>query len=119
VLSDFVDCARGLEVPAFGVPATALEQAVWAESGALETRFYLRLMVRDCPGVLADVSSILRDQNVSVESMLQRGHDPEKPVSIIMTSHHVKQADFSAAAAQIEELDTVLAPPVLMRIEDI
>jgi homoserine dehydrogenase len=80
--------------------------------------FYLRLTVRDEPGVVADISAILRDQKVSLESVLQRGRDPGQPVSIILTTHETRQVAMTGAVGKIAQLKSVLEKPHLMRIED-
>ena len=117
VLSDIVDLARGTEIPTFGVPANDLKDPAWIDLGETVSGYYLRLDVLDKPGVIAEVSAILRDHNVSIESFIQHGRDPEQPVALVMTTHEAKQADIAAACEKIEQLDSVNAEPCLMRIE--
>jgi homoserine dehydrogenase len=117
VLSDIVDLARGTEIPTFGVPANDLKNPAWIDLGETVSGYYLRLDVLDKPGVIAEVSAILRDHNVSIESFIQHGRDPEQPVALVMTTHEAKQADITAACEKIEQLDSVNAEPCLMRIE--
>lgn len=117
VLSDIVDLARGTEIPTFGVPANDLKDPAWIDLGETVSGYYLRLDVLDKPGVIAEVSAILRDHNVSIESFIQHGRDPEQPVALVMTTHEAKQADITAACEKIEQLDSVNAEPCLMRIE--
>jgi homoserine dehydrogenase len=81
------------------------------------SRFYLHLSVRDKPGVLAQISAIMRDHKVSIEAVVQRGHNPGKPVSIVMTTHKARRADIGNACADIAALSTVAGKPCLMRIE--
>ena len=47
--------------------------------------YYLRLMVVDRPGVIADVTGVLRDHAISLESMLQRGRAPGEAVPVVLT----------------------------------
>ena len=54
--------------------------------------YYIRLMVLDRPGVLADISAVLRDHEVSIESLIQRGRNPDQPVPIVLTSHDTTEA---------------------------
>jgi len=117
VLSDIVDIARGSDIPTFGVPANDLKDPTWIDQGETFGSYYLRLEVLDKPGVIAEVSAILRDHDVSIESFIQHGRDPEQPVALVMTTHEAKQADIHAACAKIETLDSVNAEPCLMRIE--
>jgi len=116
VVADIVDIARGKTLPLLGMasPSPAVAGA------SLQDRigsFFLRLVVLDQPGVIADVSAILRDCAVSLESVLQRGHAPGKPVPIIFTTHKTPEGAMQKAVKDIANLKTVLEPPHLMRIE--
>ncbi len=119
VVGDIIDLARGFKTPVFGVPANDLSKPVWADEGDLISRFYLRLTVLDKPGVLADVSAILRDHNVSIEVLLQRGRDPEQPVPLVLITHDTRQQDIELACELISGLDVVEEPPCLLRIEQV
>jgi len=117
VLSDIVDLARGTDIPTFGVPANDLKDPAWIDLGETVSGYYLRLDVLDKPGVIAEVSAILRDHNVSIESFIQHGLDPQQAVALVLTTHEAKQADIEAACQKIETLECVNAEPCLMRIE--
>ena len=79
--------------------------------------YYLRLMVLDQPGVIADVTAVLRDHGVSLESLLQHGRSPGEAVPVVLITHDVQEAHMRAALAQIGALSVVLEPPALIRIE--
>jgi homoserine dehydrogenase len=81
--------------------------------------YYLRLMVLDRPGVIADVTAILRDNAISLESMLQRGRAPGEAVPVVVTTHDAEEARMRAALARIEALETVVEKPALIRIENL
>ena len=119
VVSDIIDIARGIEVPMFGVPAVDLQNPEWVDVGETMNCYYVRLNVLDQPGVLADVSAILRDHNVSIEAFLQRGRDPGQPVPLVMTTHETKHKDMTAACEMIEKLASALDKPCLIPIENI
>ncbi len=117
VVADLIDIARGCRVPVFGVPASALAKA---EPSPIEHRFgayYLRLMVIDRPGVIADVAAALRDHQVSLESVLQRLRAPGDNVPVVLTTHETHEARMTAAVAQISALQAVVEPPRVIRIE--
>jgi homoserine dehydrogenase len=78
---------------------------------------YLRLMVVDRPGVIADVSAVLRDHVVSLESMIQRGRAPGATVPVVLTTHPCEEAALAAALTRIAKLDSVVEPPTMIRIE--
>jgi homoserine dehydrogenase len=117
VVADLLDIARGARLPVFGVPAGQLEKA---RPRAIEQRFgayYLRLMVVDRPGVIADVAAILRDHQVSLESVLQRLRAPGDNVPVVLTTHETQEARMAAAVTQIGALQSVVELPRVIRIE--
>jgi homoserine dehydrogenase len=79
--------------------------------------YFLRLMVLDRPGVIADVAGALRDSGVSLESMLQHGRAPGEAVPIVLVTHDTREAQLRAAVETIERLDHVLERPSVIRIE--
>ena len=119
VVADIVDIARGIRLPAFSLPAARLASLPTVPIEAREGAYYIRLMVVDRPGVIADISAALRDQTVSVESMIQRARAPGEPVPVVMTTHDSVEASVGRAIAQIEALDSVVEPAHLIRIEEL
>ena len=79
--------------------------------------YYVRLVVRDRPGVFADIAIALRDAEVSIESAIQRGRAPGEAVSLVLTTHDTEEARMTRAIARIAKLETVLESPRLIRIE--
>jgi homoserine dehydrogenase len=117
VVADLIDIARGNRVPVFGVPADRLVKLV---PRPIERRFgayYLRLMVVDRPGVIADVAAVLRDYQVSLESVLQRLRAPGDNVPVVLTTHETQEANMTAAVTQIAALEAVVEAPRVIRIE--
>lgn len=119
VLSDLIDIARGTNLPTFGVPAKSLSALKSASEDEIVSEQYLHLRVIDKPGVIADVSAILRDYDISIESLLQRGRDPGQPVSVIILTHECNKASINAATQKIAALSTMVAAPTVLRIERI
>ena len=117
VVSDLVDIARGHHVPTFGVPVTALQETPVAPMDKRFGAYYLRLMVTDRPGVLADVAATLRDEGVSVEQMIQPARSEGQPVPMVMTTHDALEAAMNRAVSRIAALDAVVEPPHIIRIE--
>ena len=117
VVADIIDIARGLRLPTFGVPASELADRPMAPVEDLIGSYYLRLEVVDRPGVLADVAAVLRDQHVSIESLIQRGRDPEQPVTLVITTHDATEGAMSRALTTIAGLPVVLETPTMIRIE--
>ena len=79
VAADLIDIARGRHTPVWGAASNALSVAKAIPMSAHRGTYYLRLMVTDRPGVIADVTAALRDSGVSLESMLQHGRARERP----------------------------------------
>jgi len=118
VASDLVDIAAGRNVAPFGVPAASLADMPGAAMDRHQGAYYIRLMVVDQPGVIADVAAALRDEHVSMESMIQRGRAPGEAVPVVLTTHDTVEAAMRRALDRIAGLDSVLEPPRMIRIED-
>ncbi|WP_342235247.1 homoserine dehydrogenase [Inquilinus sp. OTU3971] len=119
VVADLVDLARGLKVPVLGIPAARLERALVLPMDHRRGAYYLRLMVVDRPGVIADVAAAMRDQQISVESLLQRGRSPGDAVPLVIITHETDEAAMTRLLAALGALDAVLEPPHVIRIEDL
>jgi homoserine dehydrogenase len=117
VVSDIADIARGSISPVFSVPASQLSQSKTVSIKSRRGPYYFRLMVLDRPGVIAEVSAALRDEQVSVESLLQRGRSEEGSVPVVLTLHETEEANVQRALDRIGALDTVVEPPCMIRIE--
>ena len=118
VAADLVDIAAGRLIAPFGVPAAALDPLPGAPMERHEGAYYIRLMVVDQPGVIADVAAALRDEHVSMASMIQRGRAPGEAVPVVLTTHVTVEAAMRRALERIAALDTVFEPPRMIRIED-
>ncbi len=119
VISDIVDIARGMVLPVFSVPASKLTRAQTVSIGSRAGPYYVRLTVLDRPGVIADVSAALREEEVSVEALLQRGRSEKGSVPVVLTLHETVEANMQRALARIAVLDTVVEPPCMIRIENL
>ena len=117
VVADLIDIARDRHTPVWGVGAEALSHAPAVPMSAHVGAYYLRLMVVDRPGVIADVTAVLRDAGVSLESMLQRGRSPGEAVPVVLVTHETNEAAMRTALARIAALDAVMEAPALIRIE--
>ncbi len=117
VAADLIDIARGRATPVWGAAAGALSSAPSVPIEQHVGAYYLRLMVVDRPGVIADVTAILRDLGVSLESMLQRGRAPGEAVPVVLVTHDTEERAMRAALDRIAALDAVMEKPTLIRIE--
>jgi homoserine dehydrogenase len=117
VVADLLDIAVGRWSPSFTVPASALQSARSSPMAQHVGAYYVRLMVVDRPGVIADIAAALRDEQVSMEQMIQRGRAPGEAVPVVLTTHETEEAAMRRALERIHRLDTVLEPPRMIRVE--
>jgi homoserine dehydrogenase len=86
----------------------------------LVSRFYIRLMVKDQPGVFAQIGKILADNAISISGVLQHeAAGPDGSVPVVITTHPNRQDKVSAALKGLAGLDTVCDKPVCIRIVNI
>lgn len=116
VVSDIADAATGRKLPLLTVKNDEIKALPIVPLSEREGEYYLRLEVRDEPGVIAQIAKILGDEQVSIASMIQRGQT-QWSVPLMMTLHRAKEARVTAALAKIEDLSAVLKKPCLIRIE--
>ncbi len=117
VVADLIDIARGGGLATFAVPAAALRHLPPLPMERHEGSYYLRLMVVDRLGVIADIAAALRDEDISVEAMLQRGRAPGESVPVVITTHETREANMTRALQRIIQIKAVLEPPRMIRIE--
>ncbi len=124
VIADLVDISRLINSsPDQRVPYFAFEKGQMSDEPVLDigdvvTSYYLRIRASDRPGVLADISRILADNNVSIEAMRQRepmGKD--ELVNIIILTHVTQERNIRAALERIEKLESVNGKVVMLRME--
>jgi homoserine dehydrogenase len=86
----------------------------------VRSRFYLRLTVVDKPGVLADITRILADEEISISSLVQHEAAEESggPVPLVIVTHYAATGRFRKALARINALPTTAAPAVFFSMGD-
>jgi homoserine dehydrogenase len=119
VVADLIDIARNRHTPVWGAASAELSNAPSVPMSAHVGAYYLRLMVVDRPGVIADVTAVLRDLGVSLESMLQRGRSPGEAVPVVLVTHETQESAMREALSRIAALDAVVEPPAMIRIEPV
>ncbi|WP_119422687.1 homoserine dehydrogenase [Desertibaculum subflavum] len=120
VVADLIDVARGKVPPLYGVAAAHLADIPAAPMERHVGEYYVRLTVADRPGVIADVSAVLRDERISIESLLQRARAvSDEAVPVVMVTHETEEAAMRRALAKIGALASVTAPPCMIRIEQL
>ncbi|WP_321391892.1 homoserine dehydrogenase [Emcibacter sp.] len=119
VVADIIDIARGHSGPAFFVPADQLTKAKPVSISEHEGAYYIRLHVQEKSGVIADITSVLKDHNVSLDVMLQKGHEQDGSVYIVLVTHKIQEKVLSEALAGIGALSSVQEEPLAIRIENL
>jgi len=125
VVADLVEIAReirrggaGRVAPLAYVPE-ALEEKRLVPLGDLEGRAYLRITAVDRPGVLAHVAGVLGENDISIESMIQKGRGEEaRSVPVLLLTHDAPEAKVRRAVEEIDRLPDVTAATCLVRIEE-
>ncbi|SMB25235.1 Homoserine dehydrogenase [Sterolibacterium denitrificans] len=126
VIADLVDVARMQtadpehRVPHLAFQPDALQDTPILPLAEVETSYYLRLRVDDQPGVLADITRILADQNISIDAMIQREPGENEPqTDIIMLTHLTREKQIEAAIVRIEALPVVKRKVIRLRLEEL
>ncbi len=117
VVADLIDIARGELGNAFSVPVAELEALAPADTGHRMGRAYIRFMVADRPGVLAEITAALRDAGVSIESLIQKGRAGEAgEVMVAMVTHEGPESAVSEALRLLDGSDALSEPPLVLQI---
>jgi len=118
VVADIIDVARDEYGPAFAMPAEWLQRQVKADAGQRIGRNYLRLRVRDRPGVLAEITAAMRDAGVSIESLIQRSAVEDEGVLVAIVTHAGAQSRIDDTFRRLAGSDSLLDDPMVMHILD-
>ena len=126
VVADLVDVTRlHTADPHHRVPHLAFQPDQLSDTPILSmeevrTSYYLRLCAFDRPGVLADITRILADGNISIDAMVQKEPaEGEEQVNIILLTHITVEKNINVAITKIEALDAVAGPVMRIRLEEL
>jgi homoserine dehydrogenase len=117
VIADLIDLARNRATPMLGVAHADLAITTSMPMDQHRGAYFLRLMVQDQPGVIADITAVLRDHTISLESMLQHGRSANEAVPVVLVTHVTREHAMRAALHRLGGLSAVLEPPTAIRIE--
>lgn len=117
VVADLIDIARGHNGPAFFKPSSKMIAANPVSINERGGAYYLRLHVEDRAGVIADISTALKQSSVSVKTMLQKGTEQDGTVYVVMETHDTSEVAMKNALTRIKELSSVIEAPQSIRIE--
>jgi homoserine dehydrogenase len=124
VIADLVDVARtlaidsGHRVPDLGFQSAEIVMRSVVPIDDIESGYYLRLRVRDQPGVLADITRALADGGISIDAFFQREPDEgADETDVVLIAHRCIEKKMRDAIRKIEALKTVLSEVVVLRLE--
>ena len=100
------------------MPATSLVAAPAAAPDTRRGRAYLRFMVADRVGVLAEIAAAMRDAGVSIESLIQRGAAADGTVLVAIVTHEAPEANIAAALERLRGSQSLAGEPLWMHILD-
>jgi homoserine dehydrogenase len=124
VVADIIDLAIGRAQKTFVAAklwSSGPSPFVIADSEKVRSKFYLRMLVKDEPGVLADVCRSLANEGISIASVIQHealeGH-PEQAVPLVIMTHLAETGRFRAAAKALSHLPGATTPAVYYSVDD-
>jgi len=128
VVADLTDLAAGRHSPAFGRPVACLARPQRAPIQRHEGGYYIRLAAVDRPGTAATIARRMADENISLESIMQRGRDRiphggedprrvDKPAAVALITYATSEDAVRRALAAIERDGVIAEKPQVIRIE--
>ena len=112
--------ARGIgdSLPVLGRPVSELQELATVPRGEVESEWYLRMVVADEPGAMADITRLLGDQDISIESLIQRPPETgSTQVSVVIVTDRAPGAAIERATSAIAALDATHGSITMLRIE--
>jgi homoserine dehydrogenase len=112
--------ARGIgdSLPVLGQPVSELQELATVPRGEVESEWYLRMVVADEPGAMADITRLLGDQDISIESLIQRPPETgSTQVSVVIVTDRAPGAAIDRATSAIAALDATHGSITMLRIE--
>jgi homoserine dehydrogenase len=116
VVADLVDIARKKTGPAFSMPSAELEKLPRAASAHRISKTYLRMLVADRVGVLAEITAAMRDAGLSIESLIQTEASDDGSALIAMVTHAGPEQAISDTINALSTSDSLLGEPMVMHI---
>jgi len=117
VISDIIAIARGGKAsPMLGFQRPLESGLKLLDRDAIVSKYYLRLKVADKPGVLAKVSQVMGEQNISIETMLQKPGKDEA-ATLLLATHACEERAMQKAMDALVALESVKERPVMIRME--
>jgi homoserine dehydrogenase len=124
VVADVVEIARNMisgaqdRVPSQSFQKISSQKIPLMDRAEIEGEYFLRFWVLDKPGVLSEISGILGNHDISIESVIQRIKDDNgQGVPLVMMTHDAKEKNIQEALKEINDMEEVFEKTVLIRVE--
>lgn len=119
VISDLIDIARDGKSPMLGYKAPfELNVLELLDPSEIRTKYYFRLRVEDKVGVLAKITNLMSENNLSIDSLLQKPKDESPYATLFFTTHTSVEKDVRRTMEILQEQEFVKEKPFMMRIEE-
>ena len=115
VLSDIISIAQDKQPNVFGTRVSSLQLDI-KQGDKENNRYYMRLNVIDKSGVLASVTEIFKKYGLSIESLLQRGRNPNEEVPVVITTHETDHKTLTSVMKELSNSKELISKPVCMKI---
>ncbi|MEJ2497199.1 MAG: homoserine dehydrogenase [Sulfurovaceae bacterium] len=118
VISDIIDIVRGNSNPMLGYKKSLESGLKFLSKEEITSQYYLRLSVEDKKGVLAQITNLLSDLDISIEAIMQKpDDDQDKYPELLFVTHKCKERSIQEAIAKLEQLSVVKNKIGMIRIE--
>ena len=120
IIGDLIQVGRMINNGAAPVPLGVPESVISiSDMAELISKYYIRLEISDKPGVLAQIAKVLGEQEIGIQTVLQKGSDPDIHVAeIVITTHPARESDIQKSLVLLRQLEVVRTVNNLVRIEE-
>jgi len=118
VIANLIDIARkGKGSPMLGFKKPLESGLKLASKNDIQTKYYLRLNVQDKAGILAQIATVLGNNNISIKNMVQKSKD-NNSANILLSTHTCNEKDIINALKTFENENLILSKASMIRIEE-
>ena len=115
VLGDVIDEARNIEYGCSGrISCTCYQQLAVKDFGDVKNKFFLRMQVENCPGVLAQIAKVFGEHKVSIARVVQKNAKTDRAELVIVTEK-VKEKHMGSALCELKEMKSIFEVSSMIR----
>lgn len=118
VISDIIEIARTKSSPMLGFKTPIEHNLKLKPKDSIKSAFYLRILVEDKPGVLAQISSIFGENDISIRTLLQKQSNIQNYSTLLLSTYVCEESKIKNAIEKISKLEITKDMPVMIRIEE-